>query len=85
MTITVASLHKKLADLIAAGHGRKPVCINKESFTHPLENDGAVILGIESVKGPEWVGTCDDDGGIKVNADGSEAGRMTVILQGGAE
>ena len=85
MTMTVSKLHKQLSELIAAGHGRKPVCINKRTFNHKLERDGAVILPIESVSGPEFIGTADDDGWTKFNRDGTEAGRYTVVLSGGEE
>ncbi len=85
MTMTVSRLHKQLTDLIAAGHGRKPVCINKRTFNHRMEEDGAVILPVESVSGPEFIGTTDDDGGMKFNRDGTEAGRYTVVLSGGEE
>lgn len=82
MSLTVSSLHKMLAKLIADGHGRKPVCINKRTFSHPLETDGVVILNIHGVTGPEWIAKCDDDGDPKINRDGSEAGSQTVILIG---
>ena len=85
MTMTVSKLHKLLTELIAAGHGRKPVCINKRTFNHRMEEDGAVILPVESVSGPEFIGTTDDDGGTKFNRDGTEAGRYTVVLSGGEE
>ena len=51
----------------------------------PYEEDGAVILPVESVSGPEFIGTIDDDGGMKFNRDGTEAGRYTVVLSGGEE
>lgn len=57
MTMTVSGLHKQLSELIAAGHGRKPVCINKRTFNHRMEEDGAVILPVESVSGPEFITT----------------------------
>lgn len=53
MTMTVSRLHKQLSELIAAGHGRKPVCINKRTFNHQLERDGVVIMPV----GPETGGT----------------------------
>lgn len=83
MTMTVAKLHRLLGEIVERGHGRKPVCIDKSTFHHPLEGDGALILGVESVEGPRWIYNCDDEGGVKENADGSESGRMTVVLKGG--
>ena len=85
MTMTVSRLHKQLSELIAAGHGRKPVCINKRTFNHRMEEDGAVILPVEGVSGPVFITTVDDDGGTKFNRDGTEAGRYTVVLAGGEE
>ena len=79
---TVANLHKQLTELIAKGHGRKPICVNKSTFMHPLENDGAVILDVQYVFGPRWIGMADDDGGTKWNKDGSESGRYVIVLEG---
>ena len=85
MTMTVSRLHKQLSELIAAGHGRKPVCINKRTFNHQLERDGVVIMPVESVFGPVFITIADDDGWQKFNRDGTEAGRYTVVLAGGEE
>ena len=81
MPMTVARLHQILADLIAAGHGQKPVCINKTTFRHPGGRDGSVILDIGSVSGPEWVPLHDDGNGPCLQ-DNSEAGRRVVVLRG---
>jgi hypothetical protein len=81
--MNVNQLHKALSALVAQGHGRKPVCINKNSFRHPLEEDGAVILGVKAVNGPTFIVMTDDDGGTKFNKDGTESGSYTVILDGG--
>lgn len=83
MSMTVAALHKRLSALIAAGHGRKPVLVNKPSFTHPCEMDGTVMLSISAVDGPLWIPICDDDGGTKWNADGTESGVRVIVLSGG--
>ena len=40
----VRTLYALLGQLIEQGHGRKPVCINKRTFNHVLEDDGAVIV-----------------------------------------
>ena len=85
MTMTVSRLHKQLSELIAAGHGRKPVSINKRTFNNRLEQDGAVIMPVESVSGPVFITTVDDDGGQKFNRDGTESGHYTVVLAGGEE
>ena len=85
MSMTVAALHKRLGELVAAGHGRKPVLINKNTFTHPLESDGCVMLPVVEVQGPAWMGVMDDDGGTKWNKDGSEFGKTVVVLSGERE
>ena len=84
MTMTVAKLHRLLGEIVKRGHGRKPVCINKETFLDNRESEGCVILGVDTIEGPVFVPNCDDDGGFKENADGSESGRMTVVLKGGS-
>lgn len=80
--ITVSRLHKMLGAMIAAGHGRKPVCISKETFTHPCEEDGTTILNVIEVTGPEWIPQADDDGGAKWNKDGTQSGKVCVVLVG---
>lgn len=85
MKLTVNSLYKHLGRLIANGHGRKPVCINKDTFTHPLEGDGANILHVHGIAGPTFVQRMSDDGGGAVNQDGTESGTMTVVLVGERE
>lgn len=68
--------------MIAAGHGRKPVAVNVRTFSHPLEDDGAVILNVEGIASPEFIYNLDDDGWIKINQDGTESGRLVVVLRG---
>ena len=80
--MNVNQLHKALGALVEKGHGRKPVCINKTSFNHPLESDGAVILNVQAVTGPRFITMTDDDGGTKFNKDGTESGSYTVVLEG---
>ncbi len=83
MSMTVAALHKRLAALIEAGHGRKPVLVNKPSFTHPCEQDGVGMLDVVNIEGPQWISMADDDGGTKFNKDGTESGKTVVLLGGG--
>lgn len=80
--MNVNQLHNLLGVLVADGHGRKPVCIAKQTFNDPLEADGANILPVVCVTGPEWVYKTDDDGGTKINKDGTEAASRIVILRG---
>lgn len=79
--MTVNKLHSLLCALIDEGHGRKPVCIDKATFTDPRENDGPIILPVCALE-MKWVPDADDDGGIAINKDGSERGRTTCVLGG---
>lgn len=84
MRMTVNRLHKRLTELIADGHGRKPVCVNKQSFQHNCEEDGVVILdlcGLGIVRVPQ----ADGDGGIRINRDGFEATLACLVLVGDTE
>jgi hypothetical protein len=82
MAMTVARLHKMLGQMIEDGQGRRPVCVNKESFYSPLESDGVVILDVTEAKA-QTITMADDDGGTAWNADGTEKTRKVVVLGGG--
>lgn len=81
MIITVNRLHKMLAKVIADGGGRFPVCVDKSTFSHPLEGDGVCILHINSAD-TDLVQMADGDGFGIENADGSERMRNTYIIRG---
>lgn len=79
--MTVNQLSRLLFNLVETGHGRKPVCIDKASFTDPRENDGPMILPVCEIE-LKFVNDADDDGGIAINKDGTERGRTTCVLGG---
>lgn len=81
--MTLNQLHKRLTKLIAEGHGRKPVCVSKTTFTDNCEGDGVTILPVAGV-GVRRINMGDGDGGMKINRDGTEHTRSTVILAGDA-
>ena len=81
-TMTVARLHKMLGELVADGQGRRPVCVNKESFYHPLEGDGVAILDVTEAKA-DTITMADDDGWTATNKDGSEKTRKVFVIGGG--
>ena len=81
-TMTVAKLHKLLGEMVDAGNGRRPVCVNKASFFHPLESDGVAILDVTEAKA-ETITMADDDGWTAINKDGSEKTRKVFVLGGG--
>ena len=77
--MTIAKLHKQLAALVAAGHGRKTVCVNKSKVTHPLESDGACIIPVTNAEIQTHEMT-DGDGGWKVLANGCNATRTALVI-----
>ena len=81
-TMTVARLHKMLGELVADGQGRRPVCVNKASFYHPLEGDGVWILDVTEAKA-DTITMADDDGWTATNKDGSEKTRKVFVIGGG--
>ena len=81
-TMTVARLHKMLGELVESGQGRRPVCVNKASFYHPLESDGVAILDVTEAK-PDTITMADDDGWTATNKDGSEKTRKVFVMGGG--
>ena len=83
MRYTVARLHYELGKLIEQGHGRKPVWIDKHTFRHPCEADGCTVLPVAGME-VAWVPMADDDGGTAYNRDGTEKGRVALVLAGDA-
>ena len=79
--MTLNQLYKPLGQLIAKGHGRETVCIDKPSFTHPLEADGVVYQDISGVRAEVFT-MCDGDGFTIINKDGSERVRGGFLLYG---
>jgi hypothetical protein len=77
----VRTLHKQLGELIAKGYGHNDVVINKDTFRHPLEPDGCVLLPVIRAEAG-YFRVLDGDGGTKYNKDGSERMRSGVILLG---
>jgi hypothetical protein len=77
--MTINQLHKQLTKLIAKGHGRKTVCVDKSKVTHTLESDGCCIIPVTSAE----IAThemMDDDGGRKELANGQTAQRTALVL-----
>lgn len=60
---------------------RMPVHVDKSSFAHALESDGAVILKVAGLEVLTYH-ILDDDGGIKINKDGTESQRTSVVIYG---
>jgi hypothetical protein len=81
--MTVNKLYAALGKLIKGGYGRKQVCVNTSTFTHPLEEDGVLIMPVclAELNTHEML---DDDGGLKVLANGCTAERTALVLYGEA-
>jgi hypothetical protein len=79
--MTLNSLHKLIGALIAQGHGRAAVAVDKQSYRDNRESDGCVILDVCGVT-VYPVPMADDDGGTATNKDGSERFRTTCVLYG---
>lgn len=79
--MTVNKLLKLLQSAADRGLGRCPVCIDKPTFTHPLESDGAIILDVSGVR-DESVQMLNDDGGITHGPRDTERYRYSIILHG---
>lgn len=80
--MTINKLHQLLSQLVATGHGRMHVCIDKATFQHNCERDGVTILDIEKAEiRAHWMD--DGDGRPIINRDGSERMRSTLVLDGG--
>lgn len=81
--MTINQLHKITAKLIAAGAGRRGVCVSKDTFTHPLESDGATILDVSHADLRSFP-MMDDDGGTAVDSRGREKNIVAFVLEGSA-
>lgn len=79
--MTLNQLHKALGKLIANGHGRRQVFVDKTSFKDNRESDGCTILPLSAVD-LQWVALADDDGGTAFRKDGTERGSTLVVLGG---
>lgn len=79
--MTIAKLHRLLAELIEQGHGRKRVCINKRAFTSPLEGDGGVIMEVHNAL-LRTHRVLNDDGFTRERKDGAECTTTALVLYG---
>jgi hypothetical protein len=77
--MTINRLHKLLAGAITKGYGHRMVCIQKNTFEHPLEE--VEILEVEEAIIATWP-MLDDDGGHRELADGRESTRTGMLLKG---
>jgi hypothetical protein len=78
--MTVNNLLKQLQKLVADGHGRKTVCVDKTKVTHPLEGDGCCIIPVTSVE-VDTHEMMDDDGGLKTTARGVTVYRTALVIK----
>ena len=79
--MTIGKLHKLLSVMVENGQSRTGVIIDKTTFTHPLEEDGATLLSVNSGK-IECISIIDDDGFTKTKKDGTECVKIVLVLKG---
>ena len=79
--VTVLALQKMLEKLVKEGHGRKPVFVNKATFTDNRESDGVTILPASGVF-LRTITMADDDGGTALRKDGSESLKTVALVFG---
>lgn len=77
--MTIYKLHKLLTKLIADGDGRKKVCVDKSKCNHPCEPEAGIIQ-ITSAE-IKTVEVADDEGGMKVLANGCTATRTMLVIE----
>ena len=82
--MTIGRLQKLLTVLVEKGHARKRVCVQKNTFRHALEDEGAIILDVDTA-GLESFPLMGDDGGTKERADGSESCHTALVIKGDAD
>jgi hypothetical protein len=79
--MTINQLQKLLTKLIAQGHGRKAVYVDKGSYRDNRENDGCVILPVYRGAIHTYI-LFDDDGGHAYDSKGVERHRTSLVLIG---
>ena len=79
--MTVGRLYRTLQRLMNDGHDRTHVCVRKDTFVHPLESDGAVILDAYDVR-VSHIEVINDDGGFKTTKAGRAVIKTCAILTG---
>lgn len=79
--MTIKRLHKILGEMIDEGQGRLVVVVDKPTYTHPLEQDGAVLLRVHRVESQTHQ-NIDDDGGTKWRKNGTASTATMCVLIG---
>ena len=77
--MTVHQLHKQLGKLIAQGHGRKQVVVDRASFYHKLDN--VIYLYVDYAELSSYQ-LLDDEGHILRNASYEERSITALVLLG---
>ena len=79
--MTIQKLHKILSEQIAMGHGRKPVRVDKLSFSDPSDAEVWMIIDLVAVD-LLAVTNRDEEGNAKFRADGAQSTRICCVLSG---
>ena len=79
--MTLNRLHKLLGELIAQGHGRREVYVDKSSFRDNRESDGVCIMPVCEIDVQTYE-LADDDGGWALDARGCVKTRTSLVIYG---
>lgn len=79
--MTIVNLLRALNKMHDAGHRRCKVLVDKSTFNHPCESDGAMLLEVKRIEVVTH-NILDDDGGIAETKDGREITKTSIVLKG---
>ena len=79
--MTVGQLNKITKEMVKNGRSRMNVCIDKSTFSHPLEEEGAVIMDVGSAD-TQMFPSMDGDGFTEFRKDGSEKQKTSLVFCG---
>ena len=79
--MTIGKLNEITTEMVKNGRSRISVCIDKSTFSHPLEEDGAVIMDVGSAE-IQTIPLMDGDGFTEFRKDGSEKLKTKFVLSG---
>ena len=79
--MTINALQKLTQKLIAQGHGRSRVSIDKATYANPLEDEGCTIMDVHSAD-VEAIYLSDGDGFTETDFKGREKVRLCLVMRG---
>lgn len=79
--MTINALQKLTQKLIAQGHGRTRVSIDKSTFSNPLEDERCTIMEVKTAD-VQVVPIVDGDGWTETDSRGRERVKMFLVMAG---